>query len=60
MDKRCLVSRGFLFIAVILLYVFNNFVVCVTLTPPSYFKIKLDDHFFMFLLSLFRVNTELV
>lgn len=43
MEKTCLVSRGFLFTVVILLYVFSDFVVmCVTLTPPSYFRMKLD------------------
>lgn len=48
-EKRCLVSRGFLFIVVILLYVFPNFVViCVTLTPPPYFRMKLDYPLFIF------------
>lgn len=58
MEKRYLVSRGFLFIAVVLLYVFNNFVICFASTP--YFRMKLDYHLFMFLLSLFSVKTELV
>lgn len=57
MEKRCLVSRGFLFSAVVLFYVFNNFVICVTSTS---FRMKLDYHLFMLLLSLSSVKTELV
>lgn len=46
MEKRCLVSRGFL--AVVLLYVFNNFIMCyfdslfqneIRLSPISVFAI---------------------
>lgn len=48
MGKRCLVSKGFLFIVVILRYVASNFVViCVTLTP-SYFRMKSDYPPFIF------------
>ena len=49
MEKRGLVSRGFLFIVVILLYIFTSFVVvCVALTTPPYFRMKLDYPLFIF------------
>lgn len=59
MENRCLVGKGFCFIAVTLLYNFSNFVVISVILIP-YIRMKLDYPLFNFWYHCSVFKTELV